>query len=514
MSITSLRNLYLFSVLCLAILWSSCRKDFDYQASRGNLTFSKDTIYLDTVFTTIGSSTYALKVYNTSKIDIEIPSITLENGLGSGYRMNVDGQAGKEFYNVPLFANDSLYIFIETTFDISTVSGNEFLYTDAILFDNANLQQKVSLVTLIKDAVFLYPKKNTDGSYQEITLDITEEGKPLKANGFILEESHLNFTNDKPYVIYGYAAVPENKSLVIDGGSRIHFHKNSGILVQKNSSLVINGRLSSNQELLENEVIFEGDRLEPEYDTLAGQWGTIWLHKESTNNVINHLTIKNATIGLLVNGTNSEENLNLSITNSQIYNSATHNLWCKTANVRGSNLVLGNAGGSSLYCNIGGSYSFTHVTIANYFAKGLRTSSALQIDNTNGSVSKNLNKADFVNCIIDGNYPSEVSFFTLNKDFLFNFSFSSSMLKIDPRLSNPKNWLYDFEDVVRYESVFLNEDASFVNREQNNFSINSTSFAIGKANLEGLNSAPQDILGVERAPDPAIGAYQYIGLAD
>ena len=79
MNARRLRNLYPFYVLCIAILWSSCRKDFEYQESSGNLTFSKDTVYLDTIFTTIGSSTYTLKVYNPSHTDIQIPSITLKN---------------------------------------------------------------------------------------------------------------------------------------------------------------------------------------------------------------------------------------------------------------------------------------------------------------------------------------------------------------------------------------------------------------------------------------------------
>lgn len=510
MNARRLRNLYLFCVLCIAIIWSSCRKDFEYQESNGNLTFSKDTVYLDTVFTNIGSSTYTLKVYNPSHTDIQIPFITLKNGLESNYRLNVDGQAGKEFYNVPLFAKDSLYIFIETTFDISNVSENEFLYTDAILFDTGIQQQNVSLVTLIKDAVFLYPKKNADGSTEEITLGINEDGTAIKTNGFILDENQLNFTKAKPYVIYGYAAVPEDRSLIVDAGTRIYFHKDSGLLVQKNSSLTINGSLSVDQELLENQVIFEGDRLEPEFDDIAGQWGAIWLDKESINNEINHLTIKNATVGLFVNGTTSEENFNLTISNSQIYNSATVNLWCKTAKVQGSNLVLGNAGATSLYCNNGGSYTFTHATIANYWTKGFRSSTALQIDNTNGQDSYNLYKADFVNCIIDGNNSSELRLFKLNNASLFNFSFSNCMLKVDTAINTPENSLYDFNDKVNYKLVFLNQNASFLKTSQHNFSINEDSFAIGKANLEGVNFAPKDILGLDRTTNSAIGAYQYI----
>ena len=153
--------LYTFLILAITILWSSCRKDFVTVPSSGQLQFSKDTVFLDTVFTNIGSSTYNLKVYNRSDDDINIPSIQLGEGSASKYRLNVDGIAGKVFEDIELLANDSMYIFIETTIDINDFSGgNQFLYTDAIEFDTGSNQQKVELVTLVQDAVFLYPQQD------------------------------------------------------------------------------------------------------------------------------------------------------------------------------------------------------------------------------------------------------------------------------------------------------------------------------------------------------------------
>ena len=86
---------FLFFIGMLISL-SSCRTDFGTVASQGDLKFSKDTIYLDTVFATIGSSTYTLKVYNQIKNDITIPSIQLKKGLDSKYRMTVDGMHGNQ----------------------------------------------------------------------------------------------------------------------------------------------------------------------------------------------------------------------------------------------------------------------------------------------------------------------------------------------------------------------------------------------------------------------------------
>ncbi|MGY8914841.1 MAG: hypothetical protein ACKVJF_07125, partial [Flavobacteriales bacterium] len=192
------------------MLWSSCRKDFEYPPSTGNLEFSKDTVYLDTIFSNISSSTYSLKVYNRSNNDLNIPQIALRAGTRSSYRLNVDGVAGSTFIDIPILAKDSLYIFIENTINITENAQNEYLSTDAIYFDSgANLQQ-VELVTLIKDAIFLYPGKFENGTKESFLMPV-ENGSSAQIEGFILPEEQLSFTKEKPYVIYGYAAVgPDN----------------------------------------------------------------------------------------------------------------------------------------------------------------------------------------------------------------------------------------------------------------------------------------------------------------
>src|SRR5690554_1465681 len=136
---------------------TSCRDDFHFEPSSGTeLAFSKDTVYLDTIFSNIGSSTYNLKVYNNSDKDIKIPSIRLNKGENSGFRLMVDGISGKSFENVELLAKDSLFIFVETTVDIKEQTNDkEFIYTDEVVFQSLEQQQHVSLVTLVREAVFL-----------------------------------------------------------------------------------------------------------------------------------------------------------------------------------------------------------------------------------------------------------------------------------------------------------------------------------------------------------------------
>ena len=125
-----MRFLSLLLIISTIISLSACRSDFETVASNGSLTFSKDTIFLDTVFSSVSTSTYALKVYNRSNNDINIPTINLAKKQNSKYRMTVDGSSGnqgKEFKDITLLAKDSLYIFIETTIDASAVSNP--LYT-------------------------------------------------------------------------------------------------------------------------------------------------------------------------------------------------------------------------------------------------------------------------------------------------------------------------------------------------------------------------------------------------
>jgi hypothetical protein len=86
--------------------------------------------------------------------------------------------------------------------------------------------------------------------------------------------NELVFTNQKPYVIYGYAAIPAEKA-VFNAGSHVYFHANSGLIVSNNASLNINGS-KSNSTLFENEVVFESDQ--PEYADVPDN-GAIWLHR-------------------------------------------------------------------------------------------------------------------------------------------------------------------------------------------------------------------------------------------
>ena len=95
---------------------------------------------------------------------------------------------------------------------------------------------------MIQDAVFIYPERSgshNNYTYEQIQLGVDGDGNPVTINGTNLSHidvtngDELHWTNAKPYVIYGYAKIPENETLVIDPGARVHFHANSGLIVSE-----------------------------------------------------------------------------------------------------------------------------------------------------------------------------------------------------------------------------------------------------------------------------------------
>jgi hypothetical protein len=500
--------------VALVILMSSCREDFEFKPSAGNLEFSADTLYLDTVFSNIGSSTYQFKVYNRSDEDISIPSVGLEQGDMSKYRLNVDGIPGKILQNVEILANDSIFVFVEVTADINDIASQnlQFLYTDRIQFDSGDQLQSVELVTLVQDAVFLFPERFDDGTTETLTLGQDEEGNDILIEGFFLDDSELVFTNEKPYVIYGYAAIPPGKTLDIQAGARVHFHEDSGIIVANTGSIQANGTLSQDQEALEGEIIFEGDRLEPAFANVPGQWGAIWMTQGSTNNSFNHVTIKNATVGMLMDSNDGTDTPTLTIKNTQIYNSANVGLLARTGFVEAENLVVNNSGQVSVNLSLGGRYSFKHCTIANFWQNSFRQFPALLIENQletqDQTFVSDLVEATFSNCIVYGNERIEVNF-NRSEEAAFNFKFENSLLRINPfnnqLFDEPE---FDIEDPTKYENILLNEAPLFFNPQFNQLIISSESPAVNLGNTTTAAEVPFDILGVSRTSNPDAGAYQ------
>lgn len=524
-----MRNILVLLVLSLFFL-TSCRKDFDTIPSSGNLEFSKSTVYLDTVFTGVASSTYTLKVYNRSNSDISIPSISLGKGAASKYRLMVDGMMGEDgpdantlgdgklFKNVELLAHDSLFVFIEETSDIADANPSDMLYTDNIQFASTTGVQNVNLVTLIQDAIFLFPDRTpvSGGGYSYESLQLDNNDPNSKIYGFSLTGSELHFTNAKPYVIYGYAGVESGDILTIDPGARIHFHDQSGIFVKNGGSIQINGTPSPSTTPLLNEVIFEGDRLEPDYANVPGQWGIIYLAEGSTNNSINHATIKNSTVGLFVD---RQDATTTQIKNTQIYNASNYGIVGRKGKIYGENIVINNCGQSSLACILGGTYDFLQCTFTDFWTSGSRQTPSVYLDNTylqNNTLFVSDLNANLTSCLIYGSNNIEIGV-KQSTVAQCNVDVQYSLIKFqDSGNQFGSNPLYGFvtNPTPKNNIVATNNtpnNPNLKNTAKNDLRITTGSSVINKAKAQA--TPPNDINNVPRPVSPQrpdIGAYEHI----
>ena len=493
-------------IICVALISiSSCRKDFSTIPNFGNLEFSKDTVFLDTIFTNIGSATYNLKVYNRGSTAITIPTIQLKNGTSSNYRLNVDGVPGKEFNDVDILAKDSIFVLIETTINVTNEPNP--LYTDKILFDNGTNQQAVDLVTLVEDATFIFPGKDAISmKIDSLTLD----GEPTAIKGRFLEDTELTFTKIKPTVIYGYAAVPSNKTLTIEAGAKVYFHNNSGLIIDNKATLKVNGTLAE-------KVVFEGDRLENSFSEIPGQWGTIWMRPGSKENEIQHAQIKNGIIGILIDSIGATDVPTLKLQNTEIYNHSNFGILARETNIEAHNVVIGSAGQASLAATIGGTYNFTHSTFSNYWNSSIRPLPAVLINNffvydsdagEEITETRDLKAANFTNCIFDGNNNIEFLIDKVDDGGLFRYSVQNCIIKFNDNNNSYEGVAeIDFENNTNYSRIILNGNPDFRDTQKSDFIIGEKSDAINNAIISVFTT---DLIGVHRTTNPDIGAYQHI----
>ena len=159
----TIRFRILLAMFIIALGISSCRKELSFsENSAFSIILSTDTITFDTVFTTLGSSTRQLMVYNNNKENIKINSIKLGNGSSSFFSINVDGEPGTSFFDKEIYAGDSLFIFIKVTID--PVNQNNPLFIEDFLVFNTNGNiDTVHLTAYGQDANYIIADRTLEG---------------------------------------------------------------------------------------------------------------------------------------------------------------------------------------------------------------------------------------------------------------------------------------------------------------------------------------------------------------
>ncbi|MFM7021848.1 MAG: hypothetical protein ACKOXB_02635 [Flavobacteriales bacterium] len=467
-------------ILAIASISLSCRKDLVTTDPSDKLSFSADTVFFDTLFASVGSSTHKFKVYNNSDKKIIISSISLKNGSSSFFKLNVDGVPGGNHKNVEIGAKDSIFIFAEVTIDPQNTN-TPYVVEEQILFNTNGNMQDVDLVAWGQRAIF--------------------HKAPAGFSAFAIGTEFWN--SDTPHVVYGIGVVDSGKILTINQGAKVHFHNGAALYVNKAASLRI---LGSKAE----PVIVQGDRLEPDYEEIPGQWQGIYLSPLSKDNRINYAIIKNGTIGIQVDTVNGS-NPTLLLRNTWIRNMSQIGLFARGATIEAYNSLITNCGTYCAALTIGGNYEFYHCTIGNYWeGYTQRKTPALIINNWFQAASlqvipRDLTKAEFHNCIIYGNLTGEVALSKVD-NAQFNFKFNHTLIKVDPEklvASGPE-----------YTNCIINQDPKFKNTASLNYNLDDASPALkaGDLNLVTNNFAnlSTDMEGTTRTdgPNPDMGALE------
>lgn len=456
---------FVLTIVCgLSVV--SCKKS--NLLSNKNLEFSVDTLVFDTVFTTIGSTTKQFKIYNKENKPVKIDEIELVGGENSPFRMNVDGLMGIKLTDFKLEGNDSLFVFVEVTLDINN-QNLPMVVEDSIRFRTNGKDQYVKLAVWGQDFYYHY------SNFQAQIYDLNEGTWP----------------NDKPHVIYGAAIVDSAKTLNIQAGTQIHLHKNAIFYVYK-STLNVQGTIG-------NEVVFQGDRLEQDYQDVSGQYYGIFF-REALPSSIDYAIIKNGTSGVhLYSEDPSNSGYTLTMTNTIIQNQARYGVFIYSgAKVKAENCIVSKNGTHALLVLEGGDFNFNHCDLLGY---GSSTSPAVGLSNfyndyqTSTTNVGSINEGVLYNCVVTGNLATEIAMDTIQMAGVnLNFDFRNCLIKSET-----------IQTDAFYESIFWNNNPLFTDPTTYDFSFTTSSIL----NSNGFaTSVVTDIFGNPRNNPPDIGAIE------
>ena len=468
--------------LCLLALllcvMTGCQDDDSFSTNVSNiLSFSADTVKLDTVFSAVPTTTRTFWVHNESGDGIRCTNIRLERGNQSGFRVNVDGvylgsESGYQASEVEIRKGDSIRVFVELT---SPVNGRNkpWLVEDNLLFLlESGVTQKVNLNAYSWDAI----------KYRN--LHITND---------------TTLTGDRPIIVYGKLTVEEHATLTLAAGTTLYFHDGGGIDVY--------GRLCSQGEA-GKEVILRGDRLDwmfdyLPYDLMSGLWDGIHFYETSYDNVMEFTDLHSSFNGIVCDSADVEKQ-KLTLKNMTVHNCQGKGLSTVNCKVTAENCQFTN----TLYeCVdiLGGDVTMNHCTLAQFYPFDSNRMPAL---NYYSSATMPLLRMDCINSIVTG-YPEDVVMgATENEVIPFNYRFISCILRT-PAVEDAEHIIdVIFENVEDTASVQGDKHFKLVdiNTQHYDFHLDSLSPAINKGSKDYPVSDDRD--GKARDDQPDIGCFE------
>jgi len=425
-------------IFFIVLIFFSCRKESFITSPDASLKTNADTLFFDTVFTTVGSVTQSLKIFNNNNQKLRLSDVKLSGGDSSPFKINVDGTFATDVQDVEINANDSIYVFVQVNVNPSSAT-LPFILSDSIQINYNGNKRFVQLQAYGQNAIFLRKQK-------------------LKGN--------VNWNKTLPYVIVGGIQIDTNSILSIAAGTKIFLHADAPILVD--GTLKVNGTK-------DQRIIFTGDRLDADYKDLPASWPGIFFRETSKNNLLKYAVIKNAYQGIISQNMSSASAPKVNLSQCIIDNIYDAGIWGINTSISADNCLITNCG-SNMLLQLGGDYRFINCTVASYGTNYLpHTNPVLQLSNSitdGGNTYTSPLKALFQNCIFWGDAGNVDDEILVNKKGTdtFTATFDHVLYKEKNEISNAtlvfsiKNQppMFDSIDIARniFDFHFKNHPAS------------------------------------------------------
>lgn len=448
----------LFILLMVVSLIISCKPNSpEFGLAPIQLRFSTDTVYFDTLLTTVTSITKRLRVYNDDSKAVTIAHIDISNE-SNAFSMIVNGVEDNNFDNTDLLAGDSLLILLKANLQDQNLD-LPYVVEEAVSFSTNGIEQQVPVIAWGQDAHFL-------------------RDSILVCNSV--------WKAGKPYVIYDNILIDSLCNLTIAPGTRVFSHIGSIIYVK--------GTLNAEGNAVAP-ILFTNDRFDNGFDNAPGQWGGIVFIEGSKSNTLNFTQIRNARNGVWLGTPDTDDIPDLVMNNSIIENMSGSGILSFTSDLEMSNSLINNCVDFNFAGLAGGNYNFKHNTFANFGYGFFRNQPIMVFTNnlqlSDGSVIIDDLHASLTNNIIWGNQPDEIQF-SQSGDKLFDVSIQNNLLKSTlPELATDN---------------LLNKDPLFIEPLAYNYRIDSLSPAIDIGTDLGISI---DLDSLLRDTKPDLGAYEW-----
>ena len=466
----TMRSLLMILLVAVASLCgvTSCISD-DFTTSPSDLlTFSRDTVTFDTVFTGLGTPTARLIVHNRAKKAVNISSIRFAASDGT-FSMNVDGVSGKEFSDVEIRGEDSIYVFIECYIPESQTA-EPYLVSDRLQFVTNGVTQNVEVEAYGQNVTRL----------RGVTLD-----------------ADMTLTDDRPYVVFDSLKVASGATLNILPGARLLFHDKAHLIVE--------GRLEA-AGAPGKMIQMRGDRLDDvlpdvEYDIMSGQWEGVSIRPGSFGNRMEYVDMRSTRRGLVVDSCGNLSERKLLLVNSWLHNSQHNVLESAHAWVDAFGCCFSEAADAVVSLK-GGKHEFVQFTIANNYLfsaiwQPLLCLYHLLPGDEEGNASSPLMSATFSNGIIYG-LAADINTTDLTGSDVF---LRNVLLKSEGN------------DDANFLSCIWGADPLFYTERDKyyfNYHVRPDSPAIGAGDSSWLTPLCEtDMDGLPRQSPPTVGAYVY-----